>query len=379
MRNNVFVQKINQILTSIKTGFLRFLHTLTRLNWLGRGILIGFVLTIAAIITLIVVLPIQTPAMSETLEVLPTPTAKPTEAISTPTPSPIPTTSPEPTIDPMLEKGDEGVYVQALQERLMDLGYMELDESTLHFGPATKHAVELFQRQHALQQDGIAGYETLNAIYSAAAKPYTLLEGTKGTDVDSMQQQLVDLGYMSSVTGYYGTDTLAAVKDFQQRNDLTVDGKTGEQTLELLYSPNAVASASMIVQERRSANIDKMIAVAQAQLGKPYILGRSGPSSFDCSGLVYYCLKEAGSSRRRYNASGYSSVSDWEKITSYDNLQKGDLLFFWSSSRGKIGHVGIYVGDGMMIDASSSNGKVVYRSCTSPYWLRTFRLARRPW
>lgn len=64
---------------------------------------------------------------------------------------------------------------------------------------------------------------------------------------------------------------------------------------------------------------------------------------------------------------------------SYDDLQRGDLLFFWSSSRGKIGHVGIYVGNGMMIDASSSNGKVVYRSCTTPYWLKTFRWARRPW
>jgi len=279
----------------------------------------------------------------------------------------------------VLEKGDEGAYVQALQERLMDLGYMELDESTLLFGPATKHAVELFQRQQGLQQDGIAGYETLNEIYSAAAKPYTLLEGTKGTDVDSMQQQLVGLGYMDIVTGYYGTDTVSAVKVFQTRNDLSVDGKTGEQTLELLYSPNALPSANMIVQERRSANINEMIAIAKQQLGKPYILGRSGPTTFDCSGLVYYCLKEAGSSRRRYNASGYSKVTDWEKISSYGDLQKGDLLFFWISSRGKIGHVGIYVGDGMMIDASSSNGKVVYRTINSPYWVKWFRGARRPW
>lgn len=381
MKNNGIIGKFKQTATGIKTGMSRFARTLLRLNWLGRGILLGLVLALAAAITLIVVLPKQTPTAEQPLAALPSPsviqTAQPTP--EPPTPSPVPTTAPEPTVDPVLEKGDEGIYVKALQERLMDLGYMELDDSTLQFGPATKYAVELFQRQHDLQQDGIAGYETLNAIHSTDAKKYTLLEGTKGSDVDGMQQQLVGLGYMNAVTGYYGTDTLAAVKDFQTRNKLKVDGKTGEQTLELLYSPNAVASASHIVAERRSANIDEMIAVAQAQLGKPYVLGRSGPSSFDCSGLIYYSLKQAGSSRRRYNAAGYSQVSEWEKIMSYDDLQKGDFLFFWSASRGKIGHVGIYIGDGMMIDASSSNGKVVKRSCTSPYWIKTFRLARRPW
>lgn len=381
MKNNGSRRKFKQSATGIKTGMSHFVHTLSRLNWLGRGILLGFVLVIAAAITLIVVLPKQTSATEQPLAALPSPTiiqtVQPTPA--PPTPSPVTTTAPEPTVDPVLEKGDEGIYVKALQERLMDLGYMELDESTLQFGPATKYAVELFQRQQGLQQDGIAGYETLNAIHSTDAKKYTLLEGTKGSDVDGMQQQLVGLGYMNAVTGYYGTDTLAAVKDFQKRNKLTVDGKTGEQSLELLYSPNAIPSANMIVAERRSANINEMIKVAQAQLGKPYVLGRSGPSSFDCSGLIYYSLKQAGSSRRRYNASGYSQVSEWKKIMSYDDLQIGDFLFFWSASRGKIGHVGIYIGNGMMIDASSSNGKVVKRSSTSPYWIRTFRLARRPW
>ncbi|MBT3319801.1 MAG: hypothetical protein HN948_00865 [Clostridia bacterium] len=379
MKDNFVLIKVKQVLSKIKNGFTRFFHTLSRLNWLGRGILLGFALTVAAAITLPLVLTKQAPAVSEQLATIPTATAIQTIAPIEPMPTPIPTTQPAPTIDPVLEKGDESIYVQALQDRLMDLGYMEIDESTLYFGPATKYAVELFQRQHGLQQDGIAGYETLNAIFTDGARPYTLLEGTKGTDVDGMQQQLVDLGYMSLITGYYGTDTVSAVKDFQTRNKLTVDGKTGEQTLELLYSPDAIPSASFIIQERRSANISEMIAIAQAQLGKPYILGRSGPNSFDCSGLVYYCLKQAGSSRRRYNASGYSNVSEWEKIMSYDDLQKGDLLFFWISSRGKIGHVGIYVGDGMMIDASSSNGKVVHRSIHSPYWVKWFRWARRPW
>lgn len=299
----------------------------------------------------------------------PTPTTTPTPT-STPTPTPTP--------DPTLRKGDENERVRELQERLMDLNYMDLDEATAYYGTATKYAVELFQRQHDLKQDGVAGPQTLDLLFSKNAKKYTLLEGTSGNDVDALQRQLVDLGYLSKATGYYGSKTVEAVKDFQKRNGLTVDGKTGEQTLALIYSPNAKQSASKVQAARRSANIKTFVSLAKEQLGDKYVLGAVGPNSFDCSGLVYYCLREAGSSRGRYNAAGYAQVSDWEKITSMDNLEIGDLLFF--STGGKaVGHVGIYVGNGEMVDASSSNGKVVRRSCKTAFWTKNFVYARRPW
>ena len=298
----------------------------------------------------------------------------------TPSPTPAPTAipTPTPTPDPTLQTGDQNERVQQLQEKLMELNYLDLDESTQLYGPATKYAVELFQRQHGLTQDGIAGPATLDLLYSDTAKKYTLLEGTSGSDVDSLQRQLIDLGYLGTATGYYGTETSAAVMAFQERNGLSVDGKTGEQTLALLYSPNAVESATKEKEAIRSANITTFLDVAQAQLGDPYILGNTGPNSFDCSGLVYYCLSQAGSSRARYNAAGYSQVTDWEKITSMDNLQVGDILFFSTNGK-KVGHTGIYIGNGEMIDASSSNGKVVRRSCTTTFWQNHFVVARRPW
>ncbi|MDD4095014.1 MAG: NlpC/P60 family protein, partial [Oscillospiraceae bacterium] len=80
----------------------------------------------------------------------------------------------------------------------------------------------------------------------------------------------------------------------------------------------------------------------------------------------------------RYNAAGYADVTDWEKISSMNNLEIGDLLFF-STGGQAVGHVGIYVGSGEMVDASSSNGKVVRRSCTTDFWVRNFVFARRPW
>jgi cell wall-associated NlpC family hydrolase len=294
-------------------------------------------------------------------------------------PSPFPTLIPTLTPDPTLKRGDVDERVQLLQQRLMNLGYLDIDETTLKFGPATELAVNWFQRQHKLTQTGIADGATLALIYSDQAKRYTLLEGTKGSDVDSLQRRLIALGYMNKATGYYGTETIAAVKAFQKQNRLVVDGKTGEKTLSLVYSPKAKLSPQMIAAARRAANITRMIEVAVDQLGKSYVAGNEGPNSFDCSGLVYYCLRQAGSNIGRYNAAGYSEVDDWAKISSMSNLQKGDLLFFWDKSRGMVGHVAIYIGGGMMIDASSSNGMVVKRSCTSSWCEREFVWARRPW
>lgn len=313
-------------------------------------------------------IPTGTPHATATLQPLPTPSLEP-----------IPTTPPDIAQDPTLKKGDENANVADLQQRLMDLGYLDIDETTEKFGPATEMAVKWFQRQAGMEQTGIADAATLAAIFSKDARPYTLLEKTKGSDVDSLQRQLKALGYLTKVTGYYGTETVEAVKKFQKRNNLTADGKTGERTLDLIYSPDAKPDPSVAAQVRSKANIEEMIACATRQLGDPYVSGSEGPNSFDCSGLVYYCLKEAGSNRGRYNAAGYSKVNEWTKITKMSDLKRGDLMFFWSDKKRKIGHVSIYIGNGMMIDASSKNGKVVKRSAFSSWCKKEFRWGRRPW
>ena len=278
---------------------------------------------------------------------------------------------------PILQVGDKNELVQLLQERLMALNYLDIDESTQFYNPATQNAVSLFQRQHNLTQDGAADTATLDLIFSDAAQEYTLLEGTTGADVDSLQRQLTDLGYLDKATGYYGTETVSAVMTFQERNGLIADGKTGEITLSLIYSPEALVSAAKAKEEIKKATIQAFLDTAEQQLGDPYVFGSVGPDSFDCSGLVYYCLQQSGSSRSRYNAAGYSKVDDWEKITSMDDLQPGDLLFFSTGGK-KVGHTAIYVGNGEMIDASPSNGEVVRRSCVTPYWTDNFVAARRP-
>ncbi|NLT17004.1 MAG: peptidoglycan-binding protein, partial [Clostridiales bacterium] len=148
------------------------------------------------------------------------------------------------------EKKDAGLVpgvhskkVEEIQERLMELDYMEPDEPTDFYGPQTEYSLQLFQREHDLQVDGIAGAATLKLLNSEEAKPYTVRLEARGTDVEGLQERLAELRYFSGrPTGYFGTETDKAVRAFQKRNDLFVDGKVGIMTREALYSTSAKAA-----------------------------------------------------------------------------------------------------------------------------------------
>jgi len=119
-----------------------------------------------------------------------------------------------------------------------------------------------------------------------------------------------------------------------------------------------------------------MLLFANEQLNKPYVYSTEGPSTFDCSGFVYYVLKYTGVSTSRYSADGFSKVASWDKIENQNDLIPGDLLFFKSDTNSRIGHMGIYLGDNTFIHASSSGGQVKISEMTS-YYDRNFVLARR--
>jgi peptidoglycan DL-endopeptidase CwlO len=93
------------------------------------------------------------------------------------------------------------------------------------------------------------------------------------------------------------------------------------------------------------------LRVALAQVGKPYRWGATGPSSFDCSGLVNYAFRSVGRSVPRTS----SQLRAWTVPVSRASARPGDLVF-------SPGHVGIYVRPGVMIDAPNSGGRVSVRS-----------------
>ena len=108
-------------------------------------------------------------------------------------------------------------------------------------------------------------------------------------------------------------------------------------------------------------NIRAFLDVALAQLGKPYVWGAEGPDSFDCSGFVYYCLEQAGYDLDRATADTYSRNRKWEYVDKKD-LQPGDLMFYYSDDKSDgdhVGHIGIYLGNGYHIHASSDYGCII--------------------
>ncbi len=286
--------------------------------------------------------------------------------------------TPDPSPEPELREGMDSEAVRELQQRLMELGYIDIDEPTAHFGPATDFALQLFQRQHGLQIDGIFGGETRRVLFSEEGRPYTLFEGARGHDVEAFQERLHELGFLDHVTGYYGTDTAKAVTRFQKLNKLHEDGKAGEHTLDAIFSSGAKGISGVTATKGSSKSIRAVIKMAEELLGKRYVWGAKGPKSFDCSGFVYYLLTHNGVKTGRLNALGFSKESHWDKVEKMSDLREGDIVFFSTNGK-RVGHTGLYIGDGKMIDASSSNGKVVKRSCTTAFWKRNFVCGRRPW
>lgn len=163
------------------------------------------------------------------------------EITPSPSPTPKPPATPEPTPTPVfIGKGMTGERVKAIQQRLMELGYMDYDEPTEYFGPITKESVELFQRRHGLKIDGYVGEETYDRLMREDALMYMVTIGDSGTDVEELQKRLVELDYMGKATGYFGDETASAVTEFQSRNNLGVDGMIGKLTREAIYSEEAI-------------------------------------------------------------------------------------------------------------------------------------------
>ena len=135
------------------------------------------------------------------------------------------------------------------------------------------------------------------------------------------------------------------------------------------------ASALQAAQDAGTAVAlgDQMVEIAKKCLGVPYVWGGESMKGFDCSGLVYYVLKNLGYSPNRTASTQYKMGTYVEKR----DLQAGDLVFFAGTSKSGISHVGIYVGDGKFIHAPHTGDVVKYSDLSSGYYANHYYGARR--
>ena len=152
-----------------------------------------------------------------------------------------------------------------------------------------------------------------------------------------------------------------------------------QETLDGWYQiDEGYISADYVVQVDASAASSgtgsQISQYALQYVGSPYVYGGSSPSGFDCSGFTTYVMKHFGYSINR-TASGQM---DNGVSVSKGQLQPGDLVFFNNGNSSKRAtHVGIYIGGGEFVHASTSTTGVIISDLNSSYYSRTYVGARR--
>ena len=229
---------------------------------------------------------------------------------------------------------------------------------------------------------GVSGY--VSSDYLSSTKPSTgsssSNESTSNTTSTMYTTDRLNLrkGAGTSYSVITTLDKGVAVTVHSSSNGwskVSVNGMTGYVSSSYLSSTKPSNSSSS-TDSSTSSKVDKVLNFASQQLGKPYVWGAQGPNSFDCSGLTYYVYKNAAGitlPRTSVEQSKYGTT------VSKSNLKAGDLIFFDTSgpNDGGVSHVGIYVGNGQMIHASSSQKKIVKVSVETSYWNNAFVRAKR--
>ncbi|MBC8016455.1 MAG: C40 family peptidase [Sporomusaceae bacterium] len=192
-------------------------------------------------------------------------------------------------------------------------------------------------------------------------------QGDQGQDIVGIQTQLNELGYnVGSADGDFGAATAAAVGKFQRDRGLEADGVIGMETY------RAIMGREIAVSRDSSSTLTRRIVQASLRYqGVPYVFGGTTPNGFDCSGFTRYIFAQAGIHLPRAADEQY----EMGQRVSYSRLQTGDLVYFSTYEAGA-SHVGIYLGNGQFISATSSRG-IAIASMDSGYWGDRYIGARR--
>lgn len=166
----------------------------------------------------------------------------------------------------------------------------------------------------------------------------------------------------SSITKAANQAAKAANKATQAANKAA---QAAKQATAALTTNQVNQAASSQAPAGSSWQQSRVVSLAKAQVGKAYVWGATGPSSFDCSGLVQWVYKNAVG--KTVSRTTYTQVYEGVNVTvSTSSLQPGDLLF-WGNAAAPY-HVAIYVGNGQYVSAADEQQGVILATLSSYYW-----------
>ncbi|MBU3131607.1 C40 family peptidase [Clostridium gasigenes] len=256
---------------------------------------------------------------------------------------------------------------------VQDIGWMT-NVSNGDVGGTTGQAKQLEALQIAVQPD---------APYSITYEAYVKTLGWTGVKKDAqtvgtvgkgLPLTAISIAIKDKTTGQNPTDY-----DVYYRvhvSNIGWEAWTTNGSIAGNQNGNNIEAIQIEIRAKGSAPSNKgeaIVAEAYKHIGKPYVWGATGPSSFDCSGFTQYVYKQVlGIDITRITTTQVNVGTSVAK----SNLQKGDLVFFDNTYDGaNPTHVGIYVGNGTFIHCGD-NG-VGYSNLNSGYWLEHYARARR--
>ncbi len=225
-----------------------------------------------------------------------------------------------------------------------------------------------------LSEDAIPSYPSYSSI--AGYIDATGLNIRSAADTESAILSTLPMGTQVSLTGFNGEWYTVKLSDG------TVGYASGEYVSlnPVTYTIASGADTPADATIRTAPTSDtytlgqQIIATAYTYLGTPYVYAASGPDSFDCSGFTMYVMNLNGINLPHQSGKQYTygfSVAKSELIA-------GDLVFFNSNNTQGVAHVGIYIGDGQFIHASSGRAySVTVSSLSDDYYTAHYLGARR--